>query len=165
MARQIDAELARPDCKCLGERVVVLQSEFACPPVHVTERWLVQVGAVGLRVVRIDEVVWVRRVIFFPQLPPHQRPAVEAVEVFQRDGASVLFATSPEGVDALLQELFARLPWVLAGKDGGWQERWRHDRAALVAEVEARRQCIQPADVRVREVAGRQRLEQARKAA
>jgi len=143
--------------------VAVLQSDFVYPPVSMTERWLVQVGGVGLRVVRLDEVVWVRRVIFFPQLPPHQRPPVEAVEVFQRDGTSVMFATSPEGVDRLLVELFARLPWVLAGREGGWQARWQRDRAAVVAEVEAQRQSIQPADARIRETASRQRLEQARR--
>lgn len=114
IARDIDRELASSSVVQIGESVnmIVTARHIVCPPIHVTARWLVQLGEIGLRVARLADIIWVRRLVFFPDLPPHDRPALEALQIFQRDGSTVTFASSPEAISRLQVVLQARLPGV-----------------------------------------------------
>jgi hypothetical protein len=150
VAAAIDAELARRD------EVVRVGSIRSVRPVPVSDQtpggavllsrsWLLQLTDFGLRVARLEDVVWVRKVSFHAVVAgrPTGAALAYAVEVKVRRGNDELFRCSKEEVDRLLLELLTRLPWVRSGLDERWERQWEGDRPALVADVQRERERIQ----------------------
>jgi hypothetical protein len=159
VAAAVDAEVGSGEVVKVGLR----RASELHEPVLLTRSWLVQASAFGLRLVRLGDVVWVRKVAFAPRADLSGWPATPAwfVEVKVRDGGGQYFGLAEADCDVLLAELVGRLPWVLSGVDERWEGRWQDDRAGLLAEVDGQRELIQGQDVRARGALVEEKVRQA----
>jgi hypothetical protein len=124
----LDGELGGPDARALptypSHRLIWL-----------TPSWAVQFGGTGLAVVRLADLVWVRRVTV---------GGVAAVSMGLRQGVVERFY--PEDAERLIFEVQARLPWVLEALDERWERDWQTNPEGIVRAVEVverRRQEVQ----------------------
>src|SRR5262249_50735956 len=110
-----------------------------------TRSWVLQPTDFGLRVARLEDVVWVRKVIFQAVEPVARALTTVAfgVELKVKRGRDETFLTTREDADRLLAELLRRLPWVLSGVDSRWDDLWRQDRGRLFDSVQAQREQVQ----------------------
>jgi hypothetical protein len=107
---------------------------------HLGERWLAQGDTYGVALVPWGAVVWLvaRREVLM-QVPR------TIVEVWTRDGRRLVVPCrqNPGSAEAMLQAMQARAPWAEVGRTPELEREWRHDRAAFLARVEARRRAIE----------------------
>jgi len=147
VAASIDRELAdTAEVLRIGEpRRSFRLAMTLIPPVVVTRSWLVQGTEFGLRLVRLEDIVWVQRVIFTPPLTviDDQASFFHGVAVMVREGKDERFILSETDTHRLLVALLTRLPWVLSGFDPGREQQWRAGAEPLWNAVQQERQQIQ----------------------
>jgi hypothetical protein len=120
VAAAIDEELARGEVVRVGSR---RRSPRLHDEVLLTRSWALQFTAFGALVVRLEDVVWVRKVVFraFDPEAPYRESLAHFVEVKVRPGGGVYFGGTEADVERLLAELLARQPRALRGFDSRWE--------------------------------------------
>ncbi len=89
------------------------------PPVYLTPSWVLQLLGDGLHLVRLEDVLRVRRAAFLPRyaradsLSREQSEMPHPVEVTVRRGRDEVFGLSEADVHRFLIALIARAPWAL----------------------------------------------------
>lgn len=105
-------------------------------PADITRSWLMAPSLWGLEVVHLDHAVWVfRRVMLYNFVP-----VLNSLAILDRQGKGHPIYCSDRQSRVLMDHISGTRPWILTGWDGGLWRRYTHDRAALIAEVDARRQ-------------------------
>jgi hypothetical protein len=161
VAAAIDAELADADAVTLGQPLKSFAlAKYPCGEVIVTRSWMVQFSEFGLRLVHLPDVAWVRRVRLLDltlggSLPSH------GLEVHVRRGRDETFYLAETDVRRLLVELIHRNPAALGRFDERFEQRWRDEREAVIADLDRERREIEGMAEEDAERERTERLEQA----
>ena len=142
VARAIDLELANAaEIVYIGKPLRSFRlSSSLHQRVQVTRSWVVQPTSYGVRVARLDDIIWVQKGSGF--LLEFGAPTAY-VEVKVRRGEDVRFPLADTDARRLLLELLTRLPWVLSGFEPERDRQWQANREQVVQAVEQERQQIQ----------------------
>jgi hypothetical protein len=144
VAGAIDAELADADTTRIGEPIRsfrLARADQTHDPVFVTRSWVVQPVGLGVKVVRLDDIVWVRGQGFaFARMVAAQG---QAVGVKLRDGSEEQFVLSAANAPRLVLEIVRRLPWVHSGSDEVLERRWQSERQEFLAAFDRQREQVQ----------------------
>lgn len=147
VAAAIDKELAdKGEVVQIGRALRAFRlSNDLHQPTFVTRSWALQFTDFRLHVVRLEDVVWVRKALFWSATADSGASwrANYFVEVKVRKGSTVYFGGREADVDRLLFELISRQPWVLSGANERWDELWRIDQGQVFERVEAQREQVQ----------------------
>lgn len=117
IAAQIDKEVAEGPATTIG-------------PVTVTSLWLLRPTVFGLVACPLSEVVWAYHLVF---------NGSHMAVVYLRNGRNFGVPLKAAVVPQLLQEIYARIPWVERGCDNATLKRWRTQRQEFLADIERRR--------------------------
>ncbi len=105
-----------------------------------SQNWLTQRKTFGLDVQRVEDIAWA-----YKKVTQHRTNFIPTGKTFaavicDRNGGVKEVSGSAKNIDALLNGLGARLPWIAMGFDKELQTWWAKDRAGLIAAVDQRRQ-------------------------
>jgi hypothetical protein len=111
-------------------------------PLSITQHWLFWPNTFSLRLMRYDDVVWI-----YKKVTKHRTNGIPTgtshEAVINSSGGQTWTITSNEAqVNAILESVYARAPWIAVGYAPEILNAWKKDRKTFVSEIERRRQSI-----------------------
>jgi hypothetical protein len=103
-------------------------------PVDFVGRWVICSAPKGYKVFRLDDLVWVHKLVVRGQGTQYW------AKLFDRHGVSFEVCGKEGKIDGILAAVAAQAPWLIAGYDPRLEQLWKEDPAGLVGYVEQRRQ-------------------------
>jgi hypothetical protein len=105
----------------------------------VTRSWVLQPTWFGLKIVHLEEVVWVYKKVTRHSTNGIPTGTTHAAVIHQRNGRAVEITGSDRGSDLVLQRIYHSAPWILAGFDARLADLWKNNRPALLGIADQRR--------------------------
>lgn len=111
---------------------------------HFLRSWLVQTNRSSFDAARFDDMTW-----FYKHITKNKTYGITvaktfAAHVWDKHGTMItITARKEQQIDEILNALYARAPWAVAGYSNEINKMWRKDRPSFVAAVGQRRAQIQ----------------------
>jgi hypothetical protein len=127
IAHEIDREFD-------GQNVIVHKQT------KISDSWLIQNQTFGVELKKIVDMIW----IYF-QVTKHRTNGIPTGKTFavichDRDGETVEIPGSEAEVMSLIEQIYAKVPWVIIGHTDEIKLTWEKDRANLISFVDENRQ-------------------------
>lgn len=108
---------------------------------HLTANWLIFAPGSDLQAARFEDIAWFYKHVTTSRMYGIPISKIYVVRVFNRYGTqiSITAGNKESKADELLQAIYERAPWAVAGFSPELQKAWKKDRPAFLAEVERRK--------------------------
>jgi hypothetical protein len=127
VAAHIDREARDGTCTFQSDKLLLTQS------------WILQTSTYGLRVVQINDVIWVYKKVTKHSINCIPTDTTHSVMIGTRDGHALEFVENNATADRFLEEVCRRAPWVVAGFSHETDAVYQKDRTSMAATVDKRR--------------------------
>lgn len=149
-ARWRASPLSHPIARALGrfgdaqQAIGAIEAELLAPhaqigDAHLTASWLVLAQPIRLQAARLDEIVWIYKLVTKRRVNGVPVGQSFSAEVRDRHGVAVSVFGSEAQVNQLLNAAAQRSPWAIVGYSAELEQAWKKNRGAVVASVEQRR--------------------------
>jgi len=98
-------------------------------------RYLVHSGGAFFKVMPYDQVAWV-----YKKITKRNGATSHAMHLLDTTGEEIIIGSKEDKVNAMIQAVYARAPWAIAGYSDDISKMWNKDRAAFLQQIEMRRQ-------------------------
>lgn len=100
-----------------------------------SNKYLVHSGGSFFKVMPYDQVAWV-----YKKITKRNGVASHSLHLFDTTGEEIVISSKEDKVNAMIQAVYARAPWAIAGYSDQISQTWNKDREAFLQQVEMRRQ-------------------------
>lgn len=121
------------------EGEMAMSSQPVTKHVKVTRHWLMYHQGGILRIVKLDDLVWMYQKV--TQRRVNGVPAGKTYEaiLYDKHGKLTTVQGKQQDIEATLSAVYQRAPWVITGYSAELDKAWRKDRASMISAVDARR--------------------------
>lgn len=125
---QIELELASPHDQVRG--------------LHLTSNFVILTSRINLEAARLSDVVWA-----YKQITQHRTYGIPtgktyAAMINDRTGSKIILTGPEKEINAALETLHNRAPWIIMGFSQDLENSWNHQRSDVIAAVEQRKQGV-----------------------
>lgn len=142
--------LSHPIARALGrfgdaqQAIGAIEAELLAPhaqigDAHLTTNWLVLAQPIRLEAARLDEIVWLYKLVTKRRVNGVPVGQSLSAEIRDRHGVAISVFGSEAQVNQLLHAAAQRSPWAIVGYSAEVEQAWKKNRGAVVASVEQRR--------------------------
>lgn len=145
--------LSHPIARALGrfgdaqQTIAAIDAELQAPharigDTHLTPNWLVLDQPIRLQAARLDEIVWLYKLVTKRRVNGVPVGQSFTAEIRDRHGVALSIFGTEEQVNQLLNAAAQRAPWAIVGFSAELEQAWKKNRGALLASVEQRRAMV-----------------------
>lgn len=145
--------LSHPIARALGrfgdapQTISAIEAELLAPhaqigDAHLTAGWLVLAQPIRLQAARLDEIVWLYKLVTKRRVNGVPAGQSFSAEIRDRHGVAISVYGAEAQVNQLLSAAAQRAPWAIVGYSAEVEQAWKKNRGAVLASVEQRRALV-----------------------
>jgi hypothetical protein len=121
------------------ENEVRASDRISLGPLTLTQSWLFGQWAFGLRIFKVDDIVWV-----FKKVTKHYHAFIPTGKTYSmivhtRAGKRVEISAKEKPIDATLEQIRTRAPWIINGFDARLAKVWQKEKQEVINAADQRK--------------------------